>query len=135
MKLSKKKFFIIGCILIIVIFIIGIFYIVSNKNNSILTEDVLYSTRYCFGMGSRGVKIYRNGDVYDDLEIEEPNHKPNYKFVKTLSSEELEVIVNLLENDSNNKEINDYVIKLVYGVEEFDSFGRPSLIRKNKKSP
>lgn len=135
MKLSKKKFFIIGCILIIVIFIIGIFYIVSNKNNSILTEDVLYSTRYSFGMGSIGVKIYRNGDVYDDLEIEDPNHKPNYKFVKTLSSEELEVIVNLLENDSNNKEINDYVIKLVYGVEEFDNFGRPSLIQKNKKSP
>ena len=85
-------------------------------------------------MGSRGVKIYRNGDVYDDLEIEEPNHKPNYKFVKTLSSEEIEVILNLLENDSNN-EINDYVIKLVYGVEEFDNFGRPSLIQKNKKSP
>ena len=134
MKLSKKKFFIIGCILIIVIFIIGIFYIVSNRNNSIFTEDILYSTRYYFGMGSRGVKIYRNGDVYDDLEIEEPNHKPNYKFVKTLSSEEIEVILNLLENDSNN-EINDYVIKLVYGVEEFDNFGRPSLIKKNKKSP
>ncbi len=134
MKLSKKKFFIIGCILIIVIFIIGIFYIVSNRNNSIFTEDILYSTRYYFGMGSRGVKIYRNGDVYDDLEIEEPNHKPNYKFVKTLSSEEIEVILNLLENDSNN-EINDYVIKLVYGVEEFDNFGRPSLIQKNKKSP
>ena len=134
MKLSKKKFFIIGCILIIVIFIIGIFYIVSNRNNSIFTEDILYSTRYYFGMGSRGVKIYRNGDVYDDLEIEEPNHKSNYKFVKTLSSEEIEVILNLLENDSNN-EINDYVIKLVYGVEEFDNFGRPSLIQKNKKSP
>ena len=115
MKLSKKKFFIIGCILIIVIFIIGIFYIVSNRNNSIFTEDILYSTRYYFGMGSRGVKIYRNGDVYDDLEIEEPNHKPKYKYLKTLNTEEMKDLEDILENESDSENIKKAVMKLVYG--------------------
>ena len=32
-------------------------------------------------------------------------------------------LINKLKNDSNSESIEDYVIQLVYGVNEFDDFG------------
>lgn len=55
-----------------------------------IDENVIYSTVYYFALGSRSVKIYDNGDVYDDIEIEDPSHVPNYEYVKTLNSNQIE---------------------------------------------
>ena len=64
----------------------------------------------------------RKWDVYDDIEIEEPNHKLDYKYLKTLTKDEVENLVHRLKNNANNESIKEYVIQLVYGVNEFDDF-------------
>lgn len=46
----------------------SIFLIISHS------KSILYETTYFFAFGTRSVKIYKDGNVYDDLEIEEPNH-------------------------------------------------------------
>lgn len=66
-------------------------------------------------MGSRGIKIYKNGDVFEDIEIEEPNHKPEYKYLKTLNIEEMKNLEDILENDGDSENIKNSVLKLVYG--------------------
>ncbi len=73
--------------------------------------------------GSRNTRIYTNGDVYDDLEIEDPNHEPNYKYLKTLNKVELNDLKSKLNSESYSKIIQEYIIQLVYGVKEFDNFG------------
>lgn len=118
MKKSKNILLI---IVGIIIFIVALIYIISSINSK--NEDILYSTTYYFAFGSRRVKIYTNGDVYDDLEIEEPNHKSNYKYLKTLSKTEKDNLINFLESESNTDMIGNYVIELVYGVKEFDIYG------------
>ena len=73
--------------------------------------------------GSRGIRIYTNGDVYDDLEIEDPNHEPNYNYLKTLNKDELNDLKSKINSESNNEILQEYIIQLVYGVREFDNFG------------
>ena len=73
--------------------------------------------------GSRGIRIYTNGDVYDDLEIENPNHEPNYNYLKTLNKDELNDLKSKINSESNNEILQEYIIQLVYGVREFDNFG------------
>ncbi len=73
--------------------------------------------------GSRNTRIYINGDVYDDLEIENPNHEPNYKYLKTLNEAELNDLKSKISSESDSKIIQEYIIQLVYGVKEFDNFG------------
>lgn len=96
----------------------------SNKYNTTIEEKTIYNTTYYFGFGSRRVKINENGDVFDDLEIEDPNHKVDYKYVKTLSQEQLNSLKSKLQSTSNKSELDEFVIELVYGVKQFDNFGR-----------
>ena len=111
-----KKSSIIIISVCIVIIVLGVLMINKKKE--------IYSTIYYFGFGSRKVKIYDNGDVYDDVEIEDPRHKENYEFLKKLSKNELDGLKDKLKSASNNNELKEYVIQLVYGVKEFDNFGR-----------
>ena len=46
-----------------------------------------------------------------------------YEYLKTLPKEDIDDLINKLKNDSNSESIEDYVIQLVYGVNEFDDFG------------
>ena len=80
-------------------------------------------------MGSRRLKIYQNGDVYDDLEIEEPNHKVNYKKIKTLNSTQIEELKFKIENEIDREKLENYVKLLVYGKTSIDpmSLNLPSL--------
>ena len=98
---------------------------VDNSNISIdsMTEEVLYRTTYSFALGSRRVIIYNNGYVFDDLEIEDPRHEPNYKLVKKLSEEDLEKLKDTIKSTDDNEATRDYVIVLIYGVKEFDNYG------------
>ena len=112
--MSKKKITLIIIILIFVIFLTALF---------INTKKILYSTTYYFGFGSRRIKIYTNGDVYDYLEIENTNHKPDYKYLKTLTKNEMDNLTYKLKNNSNNQELDNYVKELVYGNTDFDNFG------------
>lgn len=133
----KKSLIIVVIVIIIciVLSVIGVTLInrkqevkTNTENNSKTTseeEKILYATLYSFGFGSRSVKIYENGDVYDDLEIEDPNpnHIPNYKFVKTLTREQVNRLKEKIENNVDYSELDEFVIKEVYGVEKFDDFG------------
>lgn len=124
-KLNSYKL-IITIILVILIGILLLYvlnFIKISRNDIQVDEKLIYSTRYYFGFGSRGVKIYESGVVYDDLEIESPNHKPNYKYKKILTEEEIIELKDMINKLSNDKSIKEYVIKIVYGVEEFDDFG------------
>ena len=85
------------------------------KNYYIVQHIILH-------FGSRRTIIYTNGDVYDDLEIENPNHEPNYKYLKTLNKDELNDLKYKI-NSSDGYDMEDYELQLVYGVEEFDNMG------------
>ena len=119
--MKKNKIVIITLVLIVLVGILIIIY--HNNFVKVKEEELIYSTRYSFAFGSRGVKIYQNGAVYDDLEIEEPNHVPNYKYLKTLTKNDVDDLKDKIEKETNSELIKNYVINLVYGVEEFDNFG------------
>jgi hypothetical protein len=117
-----KKSVIIIIFICVILLIIGLILMNNNKKNNHNTateENIIYSTTYYFGLGSRKVKIYENGDVFDDLEIEDPNHKENFKFFKKLSVDELNSLNSKLQNVSDSNELHQFVIELVYGVKEF----------------
>ena len=126
----KKRIIIIIVIVCIVLAVMGLVLINKNrkvddttdKYNTTIEEKIIYNTTYYFGFGSRKVKINENGDVFEDLEIQDPNHEVNYKFVKTLNEEQLESLKSKLESTSNKNELDEFVIELVYGVKQFDNF-------------
>ena len=89
----------------------------------LINKKVIFSATYSFALGSRRVKIYSNGSVYDDVEIEEPNHKVKFKYLKKLSKNELSSLKDKINSTSSRNELDDYVIELVYGVKKFDNFG------------
>lgn len=117
----RKLISIIIFIIILVIAIVSAVYM--KNNNNVSDENLLYSTTYYFEFGSRSTKIYANGDVYDDLEIEDPNHEPSFKYLKTLSKKELNNLKSKINNESDNEIIEDYIIQLIYGVKKFDNLG------------
>ena len=90
-------------------------YEATNKidNKNLNKEEIIYSNTLYFSMGSCRIKIYSNGDVYDDIEIEEPNHEVNYKKVKTLTNDELKELKFKIDSlDKSNLE--EYVKQLIY---------------------
>ena len=93
------------------------------KVKSLHSKELLYSATYYFTFGSRSVRIYNNGEVYDDLEIEDPNHKTDYKYVKTLTKEQVHELKDKENRGVSKEEISNYVIELIYGVKEFDNRG------------
>ena len=76
---------------------------------------VIYSNRFFFSIGSRGIKILSNGKVYDDLEVEEPNHKENYKLFKTLSKDELKEVKKKIKENKDKHSYEDFIKIMVYG--------------------
>ena len=106
-----------------IIIIIGVCIAITLVCVILINKKVIFSTTYSFGLGSRRVKIYSTGAVYDDLEIEEPNHKVKFKYLKKLSKDELTSLEDKIKSTSNKNELDDYVIELVYGVKEFDNNG------------
>ena len=92
-------------------------------NKSFYSKELIYSTAYGFAFGSRRVQIYDNGEVYDDLEIEEPNHRIDYKYVKTLTREQIYELKEKENGGASEEELSNFVIELVYGVKKFDDMG------------
>lgn len=114
----KKHITIITIIVIIILIAILAYVVIVNSKG-----EILYSTTYYFEFGSRSTKIYENGDVYDNLEIENPNHNSDYEYLKTLTKDEINDLENKLKDESNSELMQDYVMQLVYGVTEFDDYG------------
>ena len=65
-------------------------------------------------MGSEQVRIYENGLVETDLEIENPNHKPNFEKIKILSDKELETLIDMIAKDMEEKEIKKCINLLIH---------------------
>ena len=114
--MNKRIIMIIVSTLIIFGIIMGIYYLISKKQE-------IYNTTYGFAFGSRRVKVYDNGDVYDDLEVEDPNHEEKYTFVVKLSKEDLKFIKERINDESKKDEIDKFIIKTVYGVARFGNMG------------
>ena len=122
-----KKAFLIIIITILTLFIInyGAHYLVT-KSFRLPSPVKIYNSTHYFGLGSRKIKIYSNGDVFEDYEMEEPNHKENYKYKKTLSQNELSKLKEQLTSINgidSNQEMQKYVNKLIYGCEEVNITG------------
>ncbi len=62
--------------------------------------NVIYTRTYLLDMGSIKVKIFNNGEVFQDIEIEEPNHKIDYKYYRSLNEDEINEIMQNV-NDEN----------------------------------
>ena len=77
-KITKNSLIIIEIFIFVLCLICAIVF-VNSKRNRETNKELLYSTIYYFGLGSRSIRIYANGDVYDDLEIEDPNHEPDLR--------------------------------------------------------
>ena len=120
---KNKRTIILSIILVCVAALAITIGVLANNSTHSPSKELVYSVTYSFEMGVRRVQIYDNGEVYDDLEIEEPNHEVNYGYVKTLSAEQIRELNNKKANGASDKELSDYVIKTVYGVEKFDSHG------------
>lgn len=95
----------------------------NEEENSQEGNQVLYHTAYTFGFGSRRVLIYGNGEVYEDVEIEDPEHEENYQYLKTLSEEEVQSLVDEINSGASDEDMDKFVINLVYGVDEFNEDG------------
>ena len=69
--------------------------------------NVIYTTSGFHSMGSYRVKVYENGEVYDDIEIEDPKHVIKYKYVRTLTNEEIEELKSFTGDESK-------ALKIIY---------------------
>lgn len=105
------------CLIIMTIFL-GLWINKSNRS-----EELIYSTTYSFTLGSRRVQIYGSGEVYDDLEVKNPDHEVDYKYVKTLTAEQMESLKAKKAQNPGEEELSNFVIELVHGVKEFNDFG------------
>ncbi len=122
-KSTKNKTAIIVAAIVAVLLIVAIVagVLIMRKNNH-FGEESIYSNCYYFGMGSRCVEIYANGDVYDDVEIEDPRHQANFQFVKTLNASKLAALKSRLEQTKDG--LSEYVMELVYCTDEFGALGQ-----------
>lgn len=78
-------------------------------------KKIIYSTSSDYSMGTIRVQVYDNGEVYEDVEMEEPDHKIEYKYLKTLSEQELaDLKAKIAENGDENK-LTNYALDLIYG--------------------
>ena len=69
-----------------------------------------------FDFGSIRIRIYDNGIVEEDKEIENPNHKSNFKEIKKLTKEEVNELKSKLE-ELDRTQLEKFVNKLIYGKE------------------
>lgn len=112
--IAKKR--ILGCVIILVIIVISIF-VVRDTNSEIVYSNTIY-----FAFGSIRLKIYDNGIVEEDKEIEDPNHTPDFKQIKKLTNLELNELKTELEK-LDKKELDKFVNKLIYGKETPGNMG------------
>lgn len=100
MKKSLKIILII--LLIILLAIITIFLLQNNK--------IIYSNTSYYDMGSITIRIYENGKVEEDREIEEPNHTPNFKKIKKLDKMEIIQLKSKIEEEKDEEALEKYII-------------------------
>ncbi len=116
---QSKKLLIASIVGIIAIAAVITVLIVTHNSHSPSepkeTSTLFYETRYYDQFGSRGVRIYGNGEVFEDIESENPNHKPDYKYVKTLTDEQIEDLTVKKSGELTDDEYEKYVKKIVYG--------------------
>lgn len=115
MDFKKKKIKVIALILFCVLLLITIIVLsIYNKG------DIIFSKTFYYDLGSITLKIYENGNVYEDREIEEPNHKPKYKKIKELNKSEILKLKQYLEEAKNDNDLKKYINKLIYGDENYN---------------
>ena len=86
--------------IVIIIFLGVIFWNTNGKE--------IYSNTYWLDMGSLRVKVYDNGKVMHDIEIESPNHQVNYKYYRVLNKDEINEIIENISDENT-------VYRIIYG--------------------
>jgi hypothetical protein len=113
-KRNRIKYgIIIGILALIIIALVVVSIKIFSKGSIIVYES------YYFEMGSETIRIYSTGLVEADSEIENPNHKINFKKVKDLSKDELEELKEKIKSKQgdDDESFKRYVYKLVYDIE------------------
>lgn len=93
---------------------------IVSQNNIKTENEIIYQNTFYFDFGSKKIRIYDNGNVYEDMEIENPNHQENYEFIKTIDEESLLNLKNKIKNNSSKTELEELVKQLVYGTTNLD---------------
>lgn len=108
----KKAIIVFTGIIIFGMIIIGLLFF----NNGV----IIYSNTFYYPMGSEQVRIYESGLVETDLEIEDPNHKPNFEKVKILTDKELETLVDMITKDMEGEEIKKGINLLIHDDADYN---------------
>ena len=100
-----------GIIIFISVIILGmiILGLVLCNNGAIIYSNTFYSP-----MGSEQIRIYENGLVEIDLEIENPDHKRNFEKIKILNDKELETLIDMISKDMEEEEIKKGINLLIH---------------------
>lgn len=109
-----KKVFFIGLIILTIIMVS--FICLKSFNNG----KVIYNNTFYYAMGSEKVKIYENGVVETDKEIEEPNHKTNFKKIKTLTNKEIEELKEKVKENLEDEEMQKYINDLIHNNSNYN---------------
>ncbi len=102
--MNRKKKILMLCIVLIIVSIVGCYILLKGS------KEEIYYNYYGFDMGRIQIKVYENGIVEEDVEIEDPRHSENYKYLKTLSKNELDEIKNNIDN-------KNCIYRIIYGKE------------------
>lgn len=112
----KKNLKVLGLLIILVIVFI-IFVICFNSINS---KRIIFSTTYYYNFGSEKIIIYEDGTVETDKEVEEPNHKTDFKKIKELTTEEINQLKVKLEENLSETDFKEYINELIHGDKNYD---------------
>ena len=113
-KKNRIKYGIIIGVLVLIIIALLVVAIMKFSKGSIIVYESYY-----FAMGSETIRIYSSGLVEADKEIEDPNHKIDFKKVRDLTKEELEELKEKMKTRQGDSDENfkKYIYKLIYDIE------------------
>ncbi len=103
-----KKILILMVAIIITSIVLVICYFTINNNT------VIFEQRFYYAFGSEGVKIYESGIVKTDIELEEPNHKEDYKVIRKLSKKEVAELKNIIKQNLPSDEFQSYINLIIH---------------------
>lgn len=109
-----KKVIIIMSILMLLLILIVVYVNLKNPN------EIIFSKTYYYAFGSEKIRIYEDGTVETDKEVEDPNHKTNFKKIKKLTAKEIKELKSTLEQNLSADDLKTYINELIHGDRNYD---------------
>ena len=110
--------------ILLVILFVGILVFGCSKNKE---PQIIYQNTIYFAFGNIRIRIYDNGDVMEDKEIEDPNHMVKYEKIMVLDDKQVKQIQEKINNGGDEKEarkeLEKFINLIVYGKETPGNMG------------